>query len=98
MRAFTCPRCGNPAYFDNVSCAHCGTQLGFRWPERELWLVGGGAYRVESWKAGSETILARFDNWKSGPLPKVRRIVARDVPSPYAPIATEHRGILDSAR
>ena len=32
--------------------------------------AGGGAYKVESWKAGSETILARFDNWKSGPLPK----------------------------
>ena len=44
--------------------------------------AGGGAYKVESWKAGSETILTRFDNWKSGPLPKIRRIVARDVPSP----------------
>ena len=43
--------------------------------------AGGGAYRVESWKPGSETILARFDNWKSGPLPKIRRIIARDVPS-----------------
>ena len=29
--------------------------------------AGGGAYKVESWKAGSETILTRFDNWKSGP-------------------------------
>src|SRR3954452_14205992 len=29
--------------------------------------AGGGAYRVESWRPGSETILARFDNWKSGP-------------------------------
>ena len=43
--------------------------------------AGGGAYRIESWKPGSETILARFDAWKSGPLPKVRRIIARDVPS-----------------
>ena len=24
---------------------------------------------------------ARFDNWKSGPLPKIRRVIARDVPS-----------------
>ena len=44
--------------------------------------AGGGAYRVESWRPGSETILARFDNWKSGPLPKIRRVIARDVPSP----------------
>ena len=44
--------------------------------------AGGGAYRIESWKPGAETILARFDAWKSGPLPKVRRIIARDVPPP----------------
>ena len=43
--------------------------------------AGGGAYRIESWKPGTETMLARFDHWKSGPLPKVRRIIARDVPS-----------------
>src|SRR5258705_8136982 len=43
--------------------------------------AGGGAYKVESWKAGSETILARFDNWKCGPLPPIKRIIARDVPS-----------------
>ena len=54
-------------------------------PWAAAWLkaneAGGGAYRVESWKPGSETILTRFDAWKSGPLPKIRRIIARDVPS-----------------
>jgi peptide/nickel transport system substrate-binding protein len=57
--------------------------------------AGGGAYRVESWKPGSETILARFDNWKSGPLPKVRRVIARDVPSAGTRRAMLERGDAD---
>jgi peptide/nickel transport system substrate-binding protein len=57
--------------------------------------AGGGAYKVESWKAGSETILARFDDWKSGPLPKIRRIVARDVPSAGTRRAMLERGDAD---
>jgi peptide/nickel transport system substrate-binding protein len=43
--------------------------------------AGGGAYKVESWKPGQEIVYARFDDWKSGPLPAVRRIIQRDVPS-----------------
>jgi peptide/nickel transport system substrate-binding protein len=43
--------------------------------------AGGGAYKIESWKPGSETILTRYDDWKSGPLPKIKRIIARDIPS-----------------
>ena len=49
-------------------------------------------------KAGSparETILARFDNWKSGPLPKVRRVIARDVPSAGTRRAMLERGDAD---
>lgn len=57
--------------------------------------AGGGAYRVESWKPGSETILTRFDNWKSGPLPKIRRVIARDVPSPGTRRAMLERGDAD---
>ena len=57
--------------------------------------AGGGAYKVESWKAGSETILTRFDNWKSGPLPKIRRIIARDVPSAGTRRAMLERGDAD---
>ncbi len=57
--------------------------------------AGGGAYRVESWKPGTETILARFDNWKSGPLPKLRRIIARDVPSAGTRRAMLERGDAD---
>lgn len=57
--------------------------------------AGGGAYKVESWKPGSETILTRFDNWKSGPLPKIRRVIARDVPSPGTRRAMLERGDAD---
>jgi peptide/nickel transport system substrate-binding protein len=43
--------------------------------------AGGGAYKIESWKPGSETIFARYDGWKSGPLPTIKRVIARDIPS-----------------
>ena len=68
-------------------------------PWAAAWLkaneAGGGAYRVESWKPGSETILARFDGWKNGPLPKIRRIIARDVPSAGTRRAMLERGDAD---
>jgi peptide/nickel transport system substrate-binding protein len=44
-------------------------------------VAGGGAYKLESWKPGQEIIYARNEDWKSGPLPKIRRIVQREVPS-----------------
>lgn len=54
-------------------------------PWASSWLkaneAGGGAYIVESWQPGSQTIYKRFDDWKSGPLPQIRRVIARDVPS-----------------
>jgi peptide/nickel transport system substrate-binding protein len=43
--------------------------------------AGGGAYRVEAWRPGQEIIYTRYDDWKSGPLPKLRRIIQREVPS-----------------
>ena len=43
--------------------------------------AGGGAYRVASWRPGQEIVYERFDAWKSGPLPALRRIVQRDVPN-----------------
>lgn len=54
-------------------------------PWAATWLknntAGGGAYKVESWKSGQEIVYTRFDDWKSGPLPKIRRVIQRDVPS-----------------
>jgi peptide/nickel transport system substrate-binding protein len=57
--------------------------------------AGGGAFKVESWKPGTETILARFDNWKCGPLPKLKRVIARDVPSAGTRRAMLERGDAD---
>lgn len=57
--------------------------------------AGGGAYRIESWKPGSETVLTRFDDWKSGPLPKIKLVIARDVPSPGTRRAMLERGDAD---
>ena len=57
--------------------------------------AGGGAYRIESWKPGIETIFTRFDNWTSGPLPKIKRIIARDIPSGGTRRATLERGDAD---
>ncbi|MEW5881344.1 MAG: ABC transporter substrate-binding protein [Pseudomonadota bacterium] len=52
---------------------------GLNWTRNNV--AGGGAYRVESWRPGQEIVYVRYDDWKSGPLPKLRRIVQRDVPN-----------------
>jgi peptide/nickel transport system substrate-binding protein len=57
--------------------------------------AGGGAYRLESWKPGQETIYARFDDWKSGPLPKLKRVIVREVPSAGNRRALLERGDAD---
>ena len=57
--------------------------------------AGGGAYRIESWKPGSETIYARFDGWKCGPLPAIKRVIARDIPSAGTRRAMLERGDAD---
>src|ERR1700732_1780917 len=57
--------------------------------------AGSGAYRVVSWNAGSEVILERNDKWIGGPLPKVRRIVWRMVPSAGNRRALLERGDAD---
>ncbi|MGE4241604.1 ABC transporter substrate-binding protein [Ramlibacter sp.] len=57
--------------------------------------AGGGAYKVASFKPGQELVLERFDDWKSGPLPKIRRIIQRDVPSAGNRRALLKRGDID---
>ncbi|SFK94448.1 ABC transporter substrate-binding protein [Falsiroseomonas stagni] len=58
-------------------------------------IAGGGAYKVEAWRPGTETIYVRNDDWKSGPLPRLRRIIARDIPSPSTRRALLERGDAD---
>ena len=57
--------------------------------------AGSGAYKVTTWNAGSEVILERNDNWKGGPLPKIRRIIWRMVPSAGNRRALLERGDAD---
>jgi peptide/nickel transport system substrate-binding protein len=58
-------------------------------------VAGGGAYRVESWRPGQEIVYARYDEWKSGPLPKMRRVIQREVPSAGNRRALLEKGDID---
>lgn len=57
--------------------------------------AGGGAYKVTRWQAGSEIVYERFDDWKSGPLPKIKRVIWRTVPSAGNRRALIERGDAD---
>jgi peptide/nickel transport system substrate-binding protein len=57
--------------------------------------AGGGAYKVEAFRPGQEIIYVRFDEWKSGPLPAIRRVVQRDVPNAGNRRALLIRGDID---
>ncbi len=58
-------------------------------------VAGGGAYKVVSWTPGSEVVFERNDAWKSGPMPKIRRVVWRQVPSSGNRRALIERGDAD---
>jgi peptide/nickel transport system substrate-binding protein len=58
-------------------------------------IAGSGAFKVESWKPGTETIYVRNDDWACGDLPKLRRVIARDIPSPSTRRALIERGDAD---
>ncbi len=58
-------------------------------------VAGSGAFKVESWKPGTETIYIRNDDWASGPKPAMRRIITRDIPSPATRRALLERGDAD---
>jgi peptide/nickel transport system substrate-binding protein len=58
-------------------------------------IAGGGAYKVTRWQAGSEVVFERNDDWKSGPLPKMKRVIWRTVPSSGNRRALIERGDAD---
>jgi len=66
---------------------------GLNWTKNNV--AGGGAYKLESWKPGQEIIYARNEDWKSGKLPKIRRIVQREVPSAGNRRALLEKGDID---
>ncbi|HYF19679.1 MAG TPA: ABC transporter substrate-binding protein, partial [Ramlibacter sp.] len=57
--------------------------------------AGGGAYKVATFRPGQELVLERFDDWKSGPVPKIKRIIQRDIPSAGNRRALLLRGDID---
>ncbi|MBI3328352.1 MAG: ABC transporter substrate-binding protein [Nitrospinae bacterium] len=57
--------------------------------------AGGGAFKAESWRPGTEITLTRYDGWQSGPLPGMRRVIWRDVPSAGSRLALMERGDAD---
>ncbi len=56
---------------------------------------GGGAFEVTSWTPGQQVIFARFDNWKSGPLPKLKKVIFRQIASPGTRRALLEKGDVD---
>lgn len=59
--------------------------------------AGGGAYKVASWRPGSETVYERFDKWISGPKPAIAKVIVREIPSASAQQALVERGDVDIA-
>jgi peptide/nickel transport system substrate-binding protein len=57
--------------------------------------AGGGAFKIEKWTPGQEVIYTRFDDWKSGPSPKLQRVIWRTVPSAGNRRALMERGDAD---
>jgi peptide/nickel transport system substrate-binding protein len=70
-----------------------GDPLAKEWLKNNV--AGSGAFKVESWKPGVETIYVRNDDWACGPLPKLRRVIARDIASPSTRRALIERGDAD---
>ena len=57
--------------------------------------AGGGAFRVETWTPGQQTVFTRFDAWKSGPLPKLKKVIYRQIASAGTRRALLEKGDVD---
>jgi peptide/nickel transport system substrate-binding protein len=65
---------------------------GLEWSKTNL--AGGGAYKIVN-RTPDTISYVRFDNWKSGPLPKTERVVWRVAPSAATRRALLERGDVD---
>jgi len=50
--------------------------------------AGGGAFKIEHAAMGERVMFTRFDEWKSGSLPKIRRVLWQTVPAAESRIAS----------
>jgi peptide/nickel transport system substrate-binding protein len=65
---------------------------GLEWTKNNL--AGGGAYKIVQ-RTPDAIAYVRFDDWKSGPLPKMKHVVWRVVPSSETRRALLERGDVD---
>lgn len=54
--------------------------------------AGSGAFKIARWDPGQQIVYERNDNWTSGKLPGVKRVVVREVPSQATSRALVERG------
>ncbi|MFG1421446.1 ABC transporter substrate-binding protein [Roseixanthobacter liquoris] len=57
--------------------------------------VGSGAYKVTKWTPGTEVVFERNEKWVGGPMPKIKRVIWRMVPSAGNRRALLERGDAD---
>jgi len=56
--------------------------------------AGSGAFKIERWDPGQQLVYSRNDDWKAGPLPAVKRVIIREIPSMATRRALIERGDL----
>jgi peptide/nickel transport system substrate-binding protein len=54
--------------------------------------IGSGPFKVTRWEPGQQLVYERNDDWTAGPLPEIRRVILREVPSPATRRALIERG------
>ena len=54
--------------------------------------AGSGAFRVTRWDQGQQLVYERNDAWTGGPVPAIRRVILREVPSAATRRALVERG------
>ena len=59
--------------------------------------AGSGAFKIARWTQGEQLVYERNDNWVGGPLPALKRVVIREVPSPATRRALVERGDVQMA-
>jgi len=59
--------------------------------------AGSGAYKVLRWSPGEQLVYERNDDWVGGPMPALKRVVIREVPSPATRRALVERGDVQMA-
>ncbi|AFT72649.1 ABC transporter extracellular solute-binding protein [Alloalcanivorax dieselolei B5] len=54
--------------------------------------AGSGAFKVERWDSGQQLVYSRNDDWACGPVPKIQRVIIREIPSQSTRRALIERG------